>query len=159
MGSIFSLHRSQTKQKDEKNSCLCRDSNLGLLGGKQECYLCAVQPLFSSFLRTNSLRDPIKDGLCFIVMEKTERKEGDKEKAQRTAGIESLTSRSRGEGSTAVIQLRPKVEKTCSHIYLLTTMSWVRIPVSNNFCRINLFHVVSALKKNLTLLLCWANLL
>ena len=41
----------------------------------------------------------------------------------------------------------------------LTTLSWVRIPVSNNFCHFNLFHVVSALKKNLTLLLCWANLL
>ena len=35
---------SQTKQENKSQPKLSLDSNLGLLGGKQECYLCATQP-------------------------------------------------------------------------------------------------------------------
>ena len=41
--SVSTFH--ELSSTDEKNSWLSRDSNPGLLDGKQECYLCAKQPL------------------------------------------------------------------------------------------------------------------
>ena len=47
------VHKSQ--QHQEKNSWECWVSNAGLMGEKQECYLCAMQPplQFRSFLARN----------------------------------------------------------------------------------------------------------
>ena len=39
--SVSTVH--ELSCRDEKNSWLSRDSNPGLLGGKHECYICAMQ--------------------------------------------------------------------------------------------------------------------
>ena len=47
MSSVLSSALGKSQQHQEKNSWECRESNLGLLGEKQVCYLCAMQPLLS----------------------------------------------------------------------------------------------------------------
>ena len=42
--TVLSSAINKSKQHLEKNYRECRESNLGLLGEKQVCYLCAMQP-------------------------------------------------------------------------------------------------------------------
>ena len=42
--TVLSSAINKSKQHLEKNYWECRESNLGLLGEKQVCYLCAMQP-------------------------------------------------------------------------------------------------------------------
>ena len=46
---------NKSRQHQGKNSCECRELNLGLLGEKQVCHLCALQPLNYLYL-SNSCR-------------------------------------------------------------------------------------------------------
>ena len=46
----FNIKTVQTKQPREKN-WQSQDSNLGLLGGMKECFLCATQPPKLGYLR------------------------------------------------------------------------------------------------------------
>ena len=44
LSTVLSCAVNMSQQHREKISCECRESNLGLLGEKQVCYLCAMPP-------------------------------------------------------------------------------------------------------------------
>ena len=153
MGSIFSPYCSPTKQKDEKNSLLSHDSNPGLL----ECYLCAMHPPSHHFLEQAPWGTRSRTVYALLWWK---RQKGKKEmKKKRSARQESNPWPQDHEARVQPLWCNFGLRwiNLLAHLPL-TTMSWVRIPVSNTFCHFNLFHV-STFKKNLTLLLCRVNLL
>ena len=61
LSTALSSAFNKSQKNQEKNSWERRESNPGLLGEEQECYLCAMQPLMLEFfiapLLPNSWRD------------------------------------------------------------------------------------------------------